>query len=37
MLMLPGVSHGFAGYDSADAAADWIADRFKGNAPPSDC
>ena len=37
MLVLPGVSHGFAGYDSADAAADWMADRFKGNAPPSDC
>jgi dipeptidyl aminopeptidase/acylaminoacyl peptidase len=37
MLMLPGVSHGFAGYDSADAAADWMANRFKGNAPPSNC
>jgi acetyl esterase/lipase len=37
MLVLPGVSHGFAGYDSADAAAGWIADRFAGAAPPSDC
>jgi acetyl esterase/lipase len=37
LLMLQGVSHGFAGYDSADAAVDWMADRFKGNAPPSDC
>jgi len=37
MLLMPGVSHGFIGYDSADAAADWMADRFKGNAPPSDC
>ena len=37
MLVMPGVSHGFIGYDSADAAADWMADRFKGSAPPSDC
>jgi acetyl esterase/lipase len=37
LLMLQGVSHGFAGYDSADAAVDWMADRFKGSAPPSDC
>jgi acetyl esterase/lipase len=37
MLVLPGVSHGFAGYDSADAAAGWIADRFAGSAPPNDC
>jgi acetyl esterase/lipase len=37
MLDLPNVSHGFAGYDSADAAVDWIADRFAGRADPSDC
>jgi acetyl esterase/lipase len=37
LLLMPGVSHGFIGYDSADAAADWIADRFHGKAPPSDC
>jgi acetyl esterase/lipase len=37
MLLMPGVSHGFIGYDSADAAVDWIADRFQGNTPPSDC
>ena len=37
MLVMPGVSHGFIGYDSADAAANWMADRFRGNAPPSDC
>jgi acetyl esterase/lipase len=36
-LLMPGVSHGFVGYDSADAAADWIADRFRGQMPPSDC
>ena len=37
MLMMPGVSHGFIGYDSADAAAGWMADRFKGNAAASNC
>ena len=37
MLDLPNVSHGFAGYDSADAAVDWIADRFGGRAKPNDC
>jgi acetyl esterase/lipase len=37
LLMLQGVSHGFAGYDSADAAVDWMADRFNESAPPSDC
>jgi dipeptidyl aminopeptidase/acylaminoacyl peptidase len=37
MLMLPGVSHGFAGYDSADAAVDWMKERFDGKRPGSDC
>jgi acetyl esterase/lipase len=37
MLLMPGVSHGFIGYDSADAAADWMANRFRGYTPPSDC
>ncbi len=37
MLVMPGVSHGFIGYDSANAAADWMAERFKGAAVPSDC
>jgi acetyl esterase/lipase len=37
MLLMPGVSHGFIGYDSANAAADWIADRFRSYIPPSDC
>lgn len=37
MLVMPGVSHGFIGYDSADAAADWMADRFSDKVPPSDC
>jgi acetyl esterase/lipase len=37
MLVMPGVSHGFIGYDSANEAADWMAGRFKGEAPPGDC
>jgi acetyl esterase/lipase len=37
MLRLPGVGHGFAGRDSADAAAAWMAERFAGMAAPSDC
>jgi acetyl esterase/lipase len=37
MLALPGVSHGFAGAKSADAAVAWIADRFAGKPAPSDC
>jgi hypothetical protein len=30
MLVMPGVSHGFAGADSAKSALAWMADRFKG-------
>jgi acetyl esterase/lipase len=37
MLVMPGVSHGFIGYDSANEAADWMAGRVKGSAPPNDC
>ncbi|MGB7097457.1 MAG: alpha/beta fold hydrolase [Xanthobacteraceae bacterium] len=37
LLLMPGVSHGSIAYDSADTAADWMADRFEGNTPPSDC
>ena len=37
MLVMPGVSHGFIGYDSANEATDWMVQRFKGNAPPDDC
>jgi alpha-beta hydrolase superfamily lysophospholipase len=37
MLVMPNVSHGMAGHDSADAAAAWIADRFAGRPAPSDC
>jgi pimeloyl-ACP methyl ester carboxylesterase len=36
-LDLPNASHGFAGYDSADAAVGWMADRFAGQANPNDC
>ncbi len=37
MLVMPNVSHGFAGADSAGAAVAWIADRFAGRPVPSDC
>jgi acetyl esterase/lipase len=37
LFVMPGVGHGFAGRDSAGAAADWIADRFAGYEPPDDC
>lgn len=36
-LMMPNVSHGFAGRDSANAATAWMADRFAGLASPSSC
>lgn len=36
-LMMPNVSHSFAGRDSADAATAWMADRFAGLAAPSNC
>ena len=32
MKMLEGVSHSFAGYDSAGEAVAWMADRFRGHA-----
>jgi acetyl esterase/lipase len=37
MTLLPGVGHGPAGRDSADAAVQWMADRFAGIPPPNDC
>jgi alpha-beta hydrolase superfamily lysophospholipase len=37
MLMMPNVSHGFAGRDAADDAVNWIADRFAGQPVPNDC
>jgi acetyl esterase/lipase len=37
LVMLPGVNHGFVARDGAPAAVAWIADRFAGRAPPSDC
>lgn len=36
-LMMPNVSHGFAGRDSATAATEWMVDRFAGIAAPSSC
>jgi len=37
MVALKGVSHSFAGEDSAHAAVAWMADRFAGRPAPSDC
>ena len=37
MLMMPNVSHGYAGYDSANDAIRWMSDRFAGSAAPNDC
>ncbi len=37
MLWLPGVGHGSAAHDSADAAVDWMMERFAGAPAPSDC
>jgi hypothetical protein len=37
MMLLLGVGHGSAGRDSADAAVQWMADRFAGISPPNDC
>ncbi len=36
-LSLPGVGHGFAASKAARPAVDWMAARFAGEAPPSDC
>ena len=37
MLLMPNVSHGFAAYDSADAAISWIGNRFAGASADSNC
>jgi acetyl esterase/lipase len=37
MLVMPGVSHGFAGADSAKNALAWMADRFAGRPAPNEC
>jgi acetyl esterase/lipase len=37
MLVMPNVSHGFAGRDRAGAAVGWMADGFAGRPAPSDC
>jgi acetyl esterase/lipase len=37
MMLLPGVGHLSVGRDSADDAVQWMADRFAGVSPPSDC
>jgi acetyl esterase/lipase len=37
MMLLPGVGHLSVGRDSANAAVQWMADRFAGISPPNDC
>jgi acetyl esterase/lipase len=37
MLLMPNVGHGFAGRDAANAAVNWMGERFAGNPAPSDC
>jgi alpha-beta hydrolase superfamily lysophospholipase len=37
MLLLSDVGHAFVARDSASAAVEWIASRFAGQPPPSDC
>lgn len=37
MMVVPNVGHAFIGRDSADEAIDWIAARYAGQPPPSDC
>ena len=37
MKWLEGVSHAFAGYDGADSAVAWMADRFRGHPAPNGC
>jgi acetyl esterase/lipase len=34
---MPGVGHGFAARNSADAAVGWMIDRFEGRSVPDDC
>jgi acetyl esterase/lipase len=36
-FFMPSVNHGFAARNSASAAVQWMADRFAGAGPPSDC
>jgi acetyl esterase/lipase len=37
MMVLPNIGHAFIGRDSADAAVDWMTDRFEAKLAPSDC
>jgi acetyl esterase/lipase len=37
MVVLPNANHGFIARDSAQAAVQWMADRFAGLPAPSDC
>ncbi|HKD73914.1 MAG TPA: lipase family protein, partial [Ktedonobacterales bacterium] len=37
MMWVQGVGHAFVARDSADAAVNWMMDRFAGQPAPSDC
>ena len=37
MMVVPKVGHAFIGKHAAEAAIGWIAGRFEGSPPPSDC
>jgi hypothetical protein len=37
MITLPDIGHARAAQASAVAAADWMTDRFNGEAAPNDC
>src|ERR1700744_1783010 len=37
MMWMQGVGHGFVARDSADAAVNWMMDRFASQPAPSDC
>jgi len=37
LKLMKGASHGYAAEKSSYQAVKWIADRFKGKTPPSDC
>jgi alpha-beta hydrolase superfamily lysophospholipase len=37
LIWLEGASHAFAGYDGADTAVRWMADRFHGRPAPNGC
>jgi pimeloyl-ACP methyl ester carboxylesterase len=37
LLVMPGIGHGLAAYESKGEAVHWMDDRFAANPPPTDC